>query len=268
MIAVIPAAGLATRLLPASKTIPKALWPIDAKPALHWVLEEALAAGLTKLVIVLSPTTQLVRHYLTPLPEGDPRQNEECVIALDKLLEQFGIRYIFQGRPLGLGDALLRVKTAIGEPAFALMLPDNVWTDGAGPIGRLLAVHQTSKMACLAIHDRFVPGESDGAFTGSPLGNGVVRIQPAGFAGDESESRVYAGIGRAIVATAALDHLRRAVPSQRGDSDETALWDGLAASGELLGVLVEPPRYHLGSATGPKPPATALAAQCAETLRS
>ena len=74
MKALIPAAGLGTRLLPATKVIPKALWPIGTKPAIQWVLEEIVLSGFTACVVVLSPVTALVREYLKPLPESDPRK--------------------------------------------------------------------------------------------------------------------------------------------------------------------------------------------------
>ncbi|MDQ0114397.1 UTP--glucose-1-phosphate uridylyltransferase [Paenibacillus harenae] len=126
--AIIPAAGYGIRNLPATKVIPKELFPIGNKPAIDYVVAEAVQAGITDILIVLSRNKTEVMNYFDRSPELEAylteRQKENLLplIAPTKL----NIQYVSQHEPLGLGHAILLGQSfAAGEP-FAIMLPDQI----------------------------------------------------------------------------------------------------------------------------------------------
>jgi len=128
--AIIPAAGLGTRMEPVSRVLPKELLPIGSKPAIHWVVEEAASAGLSDIAIVLSPTKGLIFEYLA-----------ESGLEMD-----LGVRfhYVTQEVPKGLADAMWQCREfADGEP-FALLLPDNVLLQPEHDLSHMVAAHQVS----------------------------------------------------------------------------------------------------------------------------
>ncbi len=126
-VALIPAAGRGTRMLPASRVVPKALITVVDRPALQYVVEEAVRAGAERVVVVVSPDAgQLVAAHFSP---EDPLPG----------LEDIDVQFEVQEEALGLGDAVLRAKRAIGDEPFYCLLADNIappGTDFLGPLGR------------------------------------------------------------------------------------------------------------------------------------
>jgi len=127
MKAIIPAAGYGTRFFPASKVIPKELLPVDGKPAIQWIVEEALCAGADEVIIVTSPDKTLLRRYFTedPIWYERLRNKEEAVSALQKV-DQISskIRFVEQTEQLGLGHAVLQAAPLLQdekEPVLILL---------------------------------------------------------------------------------------------------------------------------------------------------
>ena len=107
---IIPAAGLGTRLLPITRVVPKELLPVGTKPAIQWVLEEAVASGLHEIVIVISSDKELLRTYLTSdanLPSG-PKHGQPGQLV--SLLQDVEIQFITQAVPSGLGLSLIHIS--------------------------------------------------------------------------------------------------------------------------------------------------------------
>src|SRR5437867_9213123 len=102
MKAIIPAAGLGTRLLPITKVVPKELIPVESKPAIQWVLEEAVQAGLREFIVVISPRKTILRDYLTPSAES-ALANHPGLVELEYLLRMIEITFVEQPHPEGLG---------------------------------------------------------------------------------------------------------------------------------------------------------------------
>jgi len=129
--AVIPAAGLGTRFLPASKAMPKELVPLVDRPAIQWVVEEAVAAGCTKVVMVVGRGKEAIADHFDRAPEleasleasGKAAQLDQ-VRALADLADVVLVR---QGQPRGLGHAVGVARAAVGDEPFAVLLPDDVF---------------------------------------------------------------------------------------------------------------------------------------------
>lgn len=140
--AVVPAAGLGTRLAPATRTVPKEMLPLGDRPVLHHVLEEAVAAGLEDLVVVTGRHGRIVREYFdgTVLPR------------------EARVRFVRQERPEGLGHAVLLARPHTGADPFCVLLGDSVVTPpGGADLARLLAAHEETGDPTLALEP--VPAE-------------------------------------------------------------------------------------------------------------
>ncbi len=128
--AVIPVAGFGTRMLPLSKSVPKELLPLGNRPAIHYVVEEAIAAGIKHIVLVGHAQKSAIENYFDINAELDNqlrvKGKDELADSLNWLPDDVTISMIRQGKPLGLGHAVLAARPIIGEYDFAVLLPDVV----------------------------------------------------------------------------------------------------------------------------------------------
>lgn len=128
--AVIPVAGFGTRMLPLSKSVPKELLPLGNRPAIHYVVAEAIAAGIKHIVLVGHAQKGAIENYFDINAELDTqlrhKGKDELADSLNWLPEDVTVSMIRQGKPLGLGHAVLAARPIIGANDFAVMLPDVV----------------------------------------------------------------------------------------------------------------------------------------------
>ena len=128
--AVIPVAGFGTRMLPLSKSVPKELLPLGNRPAIHYVVEEAIAAGIKHIVLVGHAQKSAIENYFDVNAELDNqlrhKGKDELADSLNWLPEDVTVSMIRQGKALGLGHAVLAARPIIGEHDFAVLLPDVV----------------------------------------------------------------------------------------------------------------------------------------------
>ena len=128
--AVIPVAGFGTRMLPLSKSVPKELLPLGNRPAIHYVVEEAIAAGIKHIVLVGHAQKSAIENYFDINAELDnqlrAKGKNELADSLNWLPDDVTVSMIRQGKPLGLGHAVLAARPIIGDHDFAVMLPDVV----------------------------------------------------------------------------------------------------------------------------------------------
>lgn len=128
--AVIPVAGFGTRMLPLSKSVPKELLPLGNRPAIHYVVEEAIAAGIKHIVLVGHAQKGAIENYFDINAELDTqlrhKGKDALADSLNWLPEDVTVSMIRQGKALGLGHAVLAARPIIGEHDFAVLLPDVV----------------------------------------------------------------------------------------------------------------------------------------------
>jgi UTP--glucose-1-phosphate uridylyltransferase len=156
MKAVLPAAGWGTRFLPISKAVPKEMLPLGAKPVIHYVAEEAAAAGCTDLLIIINQSKEAIRHYFEPDPFF-----EEILANAGKTAELAAFRspaglarfhFLYQPAMRGLGDAVRLAKDFIGDDPFAVLLADTVIA-GPSPLARMLQVTAQTGRSCVALEE-------------------------------------------------------------------------------------------------------------------
>jgi UTP--glucose-1-phosphate uridylyltransferase len=144
--AVIPAAGLGTRFLPTTKAVPKELLPIVDRPGLHLVINEALGAGIERMVVVSHESKRAVETYFRPDPallasleaSGKQAQADElrAVDALD-------VQFVYQHKPLGLGHAVGVAAEVVGDEPFVVLLPDELM-GGSGLLQAMVAAYEAT----------------------------------------------------------------------------------------------------------------------------
>ena len=144
--AIIPAAGLGTRVLPASKALPKEMLPIVDKPAIQYIVEEAVRAGLTDILIITNRGKGVIEDHFDHSVELEAmlerRGNNQMLEVLNKVANLANIYYIRQKETRGLGDAVLRAKEFVGGEPFAVLYGDDVIVGDPPAIGELCEAYE------------------------------------------------------------------------------------------------------------------------------
>ena len=142
--AVIPAAGLGTRFLPVTKSLPKELLPILDKPMLQYVVEEAVEAGVEQVIIVTSPGKDSIAGYFQPQPDLERRLaasgNPELLAKVRHASTLADVSFVIQEQPIGLGHAVLTARDAVGNEPFVVILPDDIIAHTPGAVAQMTAV--------------------------------------------------------------------------------------------------------------------------------
>ena len=143
--AVIPVAGFGTRFLPVTKAVPKALLPVLDTPVIHLAVEEAAAASIEHVIMVVSPNQEAIGTYFdesTDLERMLERQGRSSLLEwLPHFSDAVEITYVKQREPLGNGHAVLVAKQAVGNEPLAVILPDDVIRGGDSTIGRMIEIY-------------------------------------------------------------------------------------------------------------------------------
>ena len=153
--AVIPAAGLGTRMLPATKTVPKEMLPMVDKPAIQYIVEEAVAAGIEDILIVTNRAKSAMDDYFDYYPELEDRLNasrkERELAEVRHAADLANIFYVRQKETLGLGHAIWRAKRFVGDEPFAVLLGDDVMRSEKPVIGQLIAAAEKYEASAVGV---------------------------------------------------------------------------------------------------------------------
>ena len=164
--AVIPAAGLGTRFLPTTKAVPKELLPLLDQPLIQYGLEEAVEAGIERVVIVTSPGKDALERYFSS-DEGLERRlsgsgDVDHARQINRLASLAEFSYVVQEEPRGLGHAVLKAKHAVGQEPFMVMLPDDVIWPASDAAPSMMQVYDRFNSAVVAVEE--VPLEAVSAY--------------------------------------------------------------------------------------------------------
>ncbi|WP_206831079.1 UTP--glucose-1-phosphate uridylyltransferase GalU [Alicyclobacillus fructus] len=155
--AVIPAAGLGTRLLPATKVIPKEMVPIVDKPTIQYIVEEAVASGIEEIIIVTSRSKRAIEdHFDASVELEDVLERKGSLAQLDQIRSisrMAHFHYVRQARPLGLGHAVLCARRLVGDEPFAVLLGDDVFVGKTPCLQQLIQVHEETGRSVVAVQE-------------------------------------------------------------------------------------------------------------------
>ena len=155
--AVFPVGGLGTRFLPATKASPKEMLPIVDKPIIQYVVEEAVEAGIEQLVFVTSQTKRAIEDYFDSNYELESRLEAAGkleVLSRVRHIVPDGINFVYvrQPAPLGLGDAVLRAKSVVGDQPFAVLLADDIIDNPVRScLAEMVEVYEQQQASVLAV---------------------------------------------------------------------------------------------------------------------
>jgi UTP--glucose-1-phosphate uridylyltransferase len=254
--AVIPAAGLGTRFLPATKAMPKEMLPVVDKPAIQYVVEEAVAAGLTDVLMVTGRNKNALENHFDRVQELENvllrKGDREKLAKVMHSSSLAAVHYVRQGDPKGLGHAVLRAKQHVGNEPFAVLLGDDLIDARDELLSRMIEVQQQRGASVIALME-VDPAAAHlyGVATVEATGEGdVVRVtglveKPA----PGTQQSNYAVIGRYVLQPEIFDVLENTAP---GKGDEIQLTDALQTlargehAGGVYGVVFRGRRYDTG----------------------
>ncbi len=248
--AVIPAAGLGTRFLPATKAQPKEMLPVVDKPAIQYVVEEAVGAGLTDILIITGRGKRSIEdhfdrsfeleHFLERKGDGEAL---EQVRAVSELAD---IHYIRQKEPKGLGHAVLAAERHVGDEPFAVLLGDDLIIDPL--LAPMMSVYEAYGRSVIALQE--VPRQEIGAYgcvRPEAVEESLVKVleivekpEPA-----EAPSNL-AVIGRYVLTPEIFGALHKVQPGAGGEIQLTDAIGALIAKQVVYGYLYEGVRYDIG----------------------
>ena len=257
--AVIPAAGLGTRVLPASKAMPKEMLPIVAKPAIQYIVEEAVASGITDILIITSRGKTTVEDHFDRAPElearllasGKQRTYDE-IVGISKMAN---ITYIRQKETKGLGHAVLCAKTFVGDEPFAVLYGDDVIIGGEKPACKELCeayekygkgvagikpvpIDQISKYCSLKVEDM---GDEEGILKVTDM---VEKPMPTQVLSN------YSILGRVVLPPQIFPILEKTAPGANGEIQLTDAMKVLAQTEGMVGRQFSGDRYDMGNKFG------------------
>ena len=166
--AVFPVAGLGTRFLPATKTVPKEMLPIIDRPLIQYAVDEAVEAGCDTLIFVTNRYKHAVADYFDKAYELEQKLErsgkvEQLELVRNVLPSHVRAVFVTQAEALGLGHAVLCAKAIVGDEPFAVLLPDDlIWNRGPGALKQMADAAESSGASVIAVQD--VPREQTGSY--------------------------------------------------------------------------------------------------------
>ena len=252
--AVIPAAGLGTRFLPATKASPKEMLPVVDKPAIQYVVEEAVRAGLHDVLMITGRNKKpMVDHFdrNVELEQALQAKGDDARLAVVQHANDLAqVHYVRQGDPKGLGHAVLVAAAHVGDEPFAVLLGDDLIDERDHLLEQMVDVqgrHGGSVVALMEVPRESVSMYGCAAVEGEPDADGVVRITdlvekpPV----DEAPSNL-AIIGRYVLSPGIFDVLRETPPGRGGEIQLTDALKTAIAHEPLHGVVFRGRRYDTG----------------------
>lgn len=256
--AVIPVAGLGTRFLPATKATPKEMLPVVDRPAIQYVVEEAVRAGLNDVLMITGRNKRALEDHFDRVPGLEQQLADQGKDALLKSVEDSNnlgeIHFVRQGDPKGLGHAVLRGKVHVGNEPFAVLLGDDLIDAKEDLLSEMVAVQEKTGGSVVALME--VPEEQISAYGCAAVEavegeDGFVKVtglveKPA----REDAPSNLAVIGRYVLSSKVFEVLENTAP---GRGDEIQLTDALQTlaqgSGEgegVYGVIFKGRRFDTG----------------------
>lgn len=250
--AVIPAAGLGTRFLPATKAQPKEMLTVVDRPAIQWVVEEAVAAGIDDVLIITSPAKKNVEDHFDRMAELEILLEQKGKTAMldsvRRITDLATFHFTRQGAPLGLGHAVSMAARHVRDEPFAVLLPDELLPDGGRTLRRMIEECERSGSSVISLFEVDGPDISNYGCAGVASRDGdVVEIdriveKPA-YEDAPSNLKVT---GRYVFTPAIFDALAVTEPGKGGEIQLTDAMAKLIGDPGLRGLVIKEAGFDAG----------------------
>jgi len=254
--AVIPAAGLGTRMLPATKTVPKEMLPIVDKPALQYIIEEAVASGIEDILIITNRAKFAMDDYFDYAPELEERLlrsgKENEFRAIRQPADIANIFYVRQKETKGLGHAVLRAKSFVGDEPFAVLLGDDIMV-AETPVTKQL-IDAAEKYGAATVGMQAVTPEAILKYSSlkvSKLEDRIYKVEDVNEKPKPEEVfSLFAILGRYVLTADIFPMLENTPPGHGGEIQLTDGLRRLCLASDMFAVDFEGRRYDTGNVAG------------------
>jgi len=254
--AVLPAAGLGTRFLPATKAQPKEMLPIVDKPTIQYVVEEAAASGIEDIIIVTGRGKNAIEDHFDRSLELqialERKGNDGQLKEIQRISELASFCYVRQKEPLGLGHAILVTRALVGNEPFAVLLGDDIIDAEVPCLRQMISVFDKYRSSIIAVQQ--VPREetsSYGIIDHKPVEDSVYRIEDlVEKPTPDTAPSDLAIIGRYILTPEIFDALEQTLPDEGGEIQLTNGLRILLRTQAIYGLAFRGRRYDAGSKLG------------------
>ena len=257
--AVIPAAGWGTRMLPATKAIPKEMVPVFDRPAMQWAVEEASGAGLHDICVVTSRAKSAIEDHFDSAPELEAvleaRSKGDALEAVRRTATLAKLHYTRQASALGLGHAIAQAAEHVAGEAFAVLLPDVVMDPSSPLLRELVESHRRTGASVLALIE-VEPEEvsSYGCAAVEPVAGDPSLVRLTGIVEKPSPAEAPSRLtvaGRYVLTPAVMEALGRTEPGAGGEIQLTDAIEAVVGSEEpVYGHVFDSGLYDTGSVLG------------------
>lgn len=253
--AVIPAAGFGSRFLPATKSQPKEMLPVVDKPTIHYVVEEAVASGITDILMVIGKSKRSIEEYFDRNfeleVELEAKQKAEILEKIRSISSMANIHFIWQKELKGLGDAVAHARAHVGNEPFALLLGDTILHSNTDrPVTRqLMDVYDEKNAAVVSLEE--VPKEKVsryGVMDGIQEAERLYRVKDLiekPEPGTEPSRMVFAG--RYVFTPEIFDYLVETNPGKNNEIQLTDAMRAMAKERPMYGWQIDGRRYDIGN---------------------
>lgn len=255
--AVIPAAGLGTRMLPITKSMPKEMLPVLNRPVIHYVVEEAIRAGVDDILMITGKGKRAIEEYFDRNFELEyylkEMGKERELRLVREISEMVDIYYVRQKKPLGLGDAILHAEKHVNGEPFAVLLGDDIIVSERPGIGQLVEVYNRLNASVLGVETvEWSKVEKYGIVDVENVKNGLYAVRDlVEKPKKEKAPSNVAIVGRYVLTPEVFDVLREVGPDKRGEIQLTDALRLLVKDGvRMYAKTIEGKRYDVGTPEG------------------
>ncbi|RKO65670.1 UTP--glucose-1-phosphate uridylyltransferase GalU [Desulfofundulus salinus] len=254
--AIIPAAGLGVRFLPATKAQPKEMLPIVDKPTIQYIIEEAVHSGIEDILIITGRHKRAIEDHFDKSPDLEEQLKAREKLGLLELVQDISelvdIYYVRQKEPRGLGHAVYCARKFIGSEPFAVLLGDDIVRSRTPCLKQLLNLYEEMPGTILAVQEVSPEDVSKyGILDAEPIREGVYRVRDLVEkpAPEEAPSRL-AIMGRYIIDPRIFDILAKTPPGAGGEIQLTDALRVLCREQPVYGLVFKGRRYDVGDKLG------------------
>ena len=255
--AVIPAAGLGTRVLPATKAMPKEMFPIVDKPAIQYIVEEAVKAGITDILIITNRGKGVIEDHFDRAPELeaalDKPEKQEILETVKNISKLANITFIRQVETKGLGHAILRAKNFVGNEPFAVMYGDDVIIGENPAIGELIEFYGEYGKGVVGV--KLVPETEIHKYGSLAVENIHDNIYKCTDMVEKPQTpeevlSCYSILGRCVLPPEIFEILENTKPGKGGEIQLTDAMKEIATTVGMTAVEYTGTRYDMGNKLG------------------